>query len=85
MYTGIPQYVSYIDPIKIKDLNKEVGEKDVKPLDKDAKKEEDVETLGNKAENRAVQGTNAWVPESVKSDPEPVSYTHLTLPTKRIV
>ena len=45
-------------------------EEDVEPLDKDVEKEENVETLGNKAENRAVQGTNAWVPESVKSDDE---------------
>ena len=58
-----------INASKIEDLSKEVEAKndDIKPLDKEAEKENDVETLGNKAENRAVQGTNAWVPEPVKS------------------
>ena len=41
-------------------------EKDVESLDKDAKKQKDVKTLGNKAESRAVQGTSARVLENSK-------------------
>ena len=58
------------DVKKGSDANEASKDDDIKPLSKEARKENDVDSLSAKAKNRAVQGTNAWVPESVKSEPE---------------
>ena len=63
-----------LDKIKIKNTPVEGEESGKVPEEgaSDASRnvKDDIENLGDKTENRAVQGTNAWVPESVKSEPE---------------
>ena len=52
---------------------------DVKDLDKDVEDEDDIETLGNKAENRAVQLASRRAAKSVKNELEQTGTVNTTL------
>ena len=52
---------------------------DIKILDDKVEDEDDIESLSTKAEIRARQGTNAWVPDPVMNDLEKVGTVNTTL------
>ena len=61
---------SLSEDVEEDDANEASKIKDIKVLSKEVEEQDDVKTLSAKAEIRARQGTNAWVPDPVKSDSE---------------